>query len=221
MSHAGQATLGIVLAGGGSTRLGPLAEATGGGKASLELHGRTFLGHVLAAVTPEVGRTIVVAAPGQRLPAVGGAAIVRDTVPGAGPLSGVCDGMRSAVAAARPGEPPGLVFVASCDVPLLRRQVVRLLVDVATAADAVWTVPIVGGHRQVLVSVMRVDILPRIEAWLAAGRRDLRGLLTTLAQDDPRHVREVTEAELATVDPALESFVDIDTPDDLQRLQSR
>jgi len=217
----GQTAVGILLAGGGSTRLASVAEATGGGKALLPFRGQTFLEHVAAAVAAEVSRTIVVAAPEQPLPRLGQTLVVRDSTPGAGPLAGIRDGLRAALAADRGGFPsPELAVVASCDLPLLRREVVRLLLDMAGASDAVWTVPIVHGHRQVLVSVMRVELLPRIEVWLATGRRDLRGLCHEIARDDPRSVREVTEEACKAVDPALVSFADIDTPADLERLQS-
>ena len=230
MQQPGQATVGIVLAGGGSTRLASVA-ATGGGKALLTFQGQTFLEHVVAAVAAEMGPTIVVASPGQRLPALDGVRVVHDLTPGAGPLAGIRDGLRAALAVAdadhagRAGhaaaQPPRLAFVASCDVPLVRREVIRLLVAVAAESDAFWTVPVVHGHRQVLVSVMRVELLSRIEAWLSTGRRDLRGLFEEMAQTDPQSVREVTEEACNAVDPTLESFVDIDTPDDLERLQSR
>lgn len=225
MQQSGRATMGIVLAGGGSTRLAAVAASAGGGKALLTFHGKTFLEHVVAAVAAEVGRTIVVAAPGQTLAAVDGVSLVHDRTPGAGPLAGIRDGLRAALDDRRGGHgagpPPGLVFVASCDVPLLRPEVVRLLIDVAAESDALWTVPIVHGHRQVLVSVMRVEVLPRIEAWLATGRRDLRGLFVEIARNDPRSVCEVTEEACTAVDPTLVSFIDIDTPADLERLQSR
>jgi molybdenum cofactor guanylyltransferase len=233
MQQPGQATVGIVLAGGGSTRLASVA-APGGGKALLTFQGKTFLEHVVGSVAAETDRTIVVAAAGQMLPALDGVQIVRDSTPGAGPLAGIRDGLRAAVAMdhALPAEhaghaghaaapPARLAFVTSCDVPLLRREVVRLLIDVAAASDAVWTIPIVHGHGQVLVSVMRVAALPQIEAWLATGRRDLRGLCMEMARNDPRSVREVTEEACRAVDPTLESFDDIDTPEDFQRLQSR
>ena len=227
MQQLGQAAVGIVLAGGSSTRLASVA-ATGGGKALLTLQGKTFLEHVVTVVATEVGPTIVVAAAGQRLPALDGVRIVRDLTPGAGPLAGIRDGLRAVLAVDGAGhachaaaEPPRLAFVASCDVPLLRREVVRLLVAAAAESDALWTVPVVHGHRQVLVSVMRVELLSRIEAWLATGRRDLRGLFKEMAQTDPQSVGEVTEEACKSVDPTLESFVDIDTPDDLERLQSR
>ena len=230
MQQPGQATVGIVLAGGGSTRLASVA-APGGGKALLTFQGKTFLEHVVGSVAAETDRTIVVAAAGQMLPALGGVQIVRDSTPGAGPLAGIRDGLRAAVPVehALPAEhaghtaapPARLAFVTSCDVPLLRREVVRLLIDVAAASDAVWTIPIVHGHGQVLVSVMRVEALPQIETWLATGRRDLRGLCMEMARNDPRSVREVTEEACKAVDPTLESFDDIDTPEDFQRLQSR
>ena len=194
MQQPGQATVGIVLAGGNSTRLASVA-ATGGGKALLTFQGKTFLENIVTVVAAEVGPTIVVAAAGH-----------------AGHAGHACH------AAA---QPPRLAFVASCDVPLLRREVVRLLMALAAESDALWTVPVVHGHRQVLVSVMRVELLSRIEAWLATGRRDLRGLFKEMAQTDPQSVGEVTEEACKAVDPTLESFVDIDTPDDLERLQSR
>jgi molybdopterin-guanine dinucleotide biosynthesis protein A len=227
MQQPGQATVGIVLAGGGSTRLASVA-ATGGGKALLTFHGQTFLEHVVAAVAAEMGPTIVVASPGQRLPALDGVRVVHDLTPGAGPLAGIRDGLRAVLAVDdadhadhAAAQPPRLAFVASCDVPLVRREVVRLLVAVAAESDALWTVPVVHGHRQVLVSVMRVELLSRIDAWLSTGRRDLRGLFNEMAQTDPQSVGEVTEEACKAVDPTLESFVDIDTPDDLERLQSR
>lgn len=220
--------MGIVLAGGRSTRLAPVAGATGGGKASLTFRGKTFLEQVIAAVGAEVGRTIVVAAPGQTLPSLEGVRIVRDSTPGAGPLAGIRDGLRAALPPDRGdrddagfASPHSLAFVASCDLPLLRPEMVRRLLDAAAESDALWTVPVVHGHRQVLVSVMRVDLVERIEAWLATGRRDPRGLFEELARNDPRSVCEVTEEQCASVDPMLVSFVDIDTPEDLQRLQSR
>ena len=214
--------MGIVLAGGGSTRMGSVAEATGGGKALLTFEGRTLLEHVVAAVAAEVDSTIVVAAAGQMLPAIDGVRVVHDLTPGAGPLAGIRDGMRAALAVDHATAPPPYrAVVASCDVPLVHREIVRLLIDVAMESHALWTVPIVHGHRQVLVSVMRVELLPRIDAWLAIGRRDLRGLFAEIAREDPRSIREVPEAACKVVDPTLESFVDIDTPADLERLQSR
>lgn len=222
MQPPGEEIVGIVLAGGGSTRLAAVAEATGGGKALLTFRGKTFLEHVVAAVAAEVGQTIVVAAPGQTLLPVDGVRLVHDSTPGAGPLAGIRDGLRAALDVDHgDATRPRLAVVTSCDLPLLRPEIVRLLLDAAADSGALWTVPTVHGHRQVLVSVMRVEMLPRIDAWLASGRRDLRGLLAEMVRHDPHSVSEVTQAACTAVDPTLLSFVDIDTPGDLERLQSR
>jgi len=101
----------------------------------------------------------------------------------------------------------------------VRREVLRLLIDRARASGAAWTLPLVGGHRQVLVSVVQVGLLNRIDSWLAAGRRDLRGLFDDMAAADAAAVAIVPEAEIAAVDPRLESFVDVDTPADYDRVR--
>ena len=102
--------------------------------------------------------------------------------------------------------------------PLLHRDVVRLLIERAGTSRAAWTVPLVGGHRQVLVSTVKLALLERIEPWLATGRRDPSGLLAELAAADRAAVAVVTEAELVAVDATLESFLDVDTPADYERV---
>ena len=214
MSHAAA----IVLAGGAARRLG--AGLVGAeGKAGLRLTGRTFLEAVTTAVSTRVGRVIVVAAPEQPLPPVAvPIEVVRDSTPGAGPLAGIRDGLAHALAT---GQPPRAVVVASCDVPLLAPAVVRLLLDRLAASSARWVVPVVSGHPQVLVSAIAPELLGAIERHLAAGRRDIRGLLDELRRADPAAVAVLTEAEVAVADPDCLSFIDVDTPADLEAVHHR
>jgi molybdopterin-guanine dinucleotide biosynthesis protein A len=214
MSHAAA----IVLAGGAARRMG--AGLVGAeGKAGLRLAGRTFLDAVTSAVSTRVGRVIVVAAPEQPLPSVAvPIEIVRDSTPGAGPLAGIRDGLAHLLAV---GQPPQAVLVASCDVPLLAPAVVRLLLDRMAASSARWVVPVVSGYPQVLVSAIAPELLGAIERHLAAGRRDLRGLLDEQRWADPAAVAVVTEAEVAAADPDCLSFMDVDTPADLEAVQHR
>jgi molybdopterin-guanine dinucleotide biosynthesis protein A len=210
--------VGIVLAGGRSSRLEALA-LPAAGKAALVFDGGTFLARVVAAVAGAVDRVLVVAAPGQPLPPLGpGVEIVRDTDPGSGPLAALRDGL---VAAARGTPAPRVACVVACDLPLLRGAVVRLLVARGLGTGAGWVVPQWDGHPQVLLSVVALDLLPAIEAHLAAGRRDLRGLLAALESVTPARVVRVSEAELAAVDGPGDSMRDVDTPDDLERLRGR
>ena len=218
MSHAASSTTAIVLAGGAARRMG--AGLVGAeGKAGLLLAGRTFLDVITATLATSVTRMIVVAAPGQLLPPVAvPLEIVRDSTPGAGPLAGIRDGLDHALAA---GQPPQAVLLVSCDVPLLAPAVVRLLLDRLAASSARWVVPVVHGHPQVLVSAISPALLAPIERHLAAGRRDLRGLLDELQRADPAAVAVVTEAEVAATDPDGLSFVDVDTPGDLEAIHHR
>ena len=214
--------IGIVLAGGASRRMQPPAGGPPVRKELLAPGGKTLLARVVDRVSAEVDVVIVVAAPDTPVPELPGPPlVVRDSMPGAGPLAGLADGLRAAaaMAKARGCEPPALAAVVSCDVPLVRREVLRLLIDRARASGAAWTVPLVGGHRQVLVSVVQVGLVSRIESWLAAGRRDLRGLFDDMAAADAAAVAIVPEAEIAAVDPRLESFLDVDTPADYDRVR--
>jgi molybdopterin-guanine dinucleotide biosynthesis protein A len=208
-------TVAIILAGGAGSRLGGVA------KALVRLDGETFLERVIRAVAPAVQEIVVVAAAGQDLglpavmapplePAVP-VRVIPDSVAAAGPLSALADGLR-----AMDESNPARVFVVSCDVPRLSTAVVRLVLDsLADSPDADWAVPEVGGHPQVLVSALRPRMLGGIDTHFAAGRRDLRGLFSRVA------VRTIAEAALRRVDPGLESFRDVDTPDDLAGMALR
>jgi len=206
----------IVPAGGRSRRLAAAVPA--GGKATLDLGGRSLLELVCRALEGEVARVIVVAAAGQPLPPLAaGVAVIRDERPEAGPLVAVHAGLghaRAAHPAAR------IAVIASCDVPLVRPAVVRLLIDEVRRPGVCWAVPLVGGHPQVLVSAVATSLGERLGQAIAAGERSPRAMLAACAAADPHAVRQVTEAELRAVDPGLESFADIDTPADLERLRA-
>lgn len=242
LREAARAPVGIVLAGGRSTRLGAVASRRGG-KAAVTLGGRTLLAAVVAALEPHVGRIVVVEAHRGgvvRPPAAPDAVAVgslprvetiHDTVPDGGPLSALADALRhvagaadaeGADEAARATRLSAVeAVVVSCDVPLVRPEVVELLLGRLRLSGARWVVPEVHGHPQVLVSAVRGDLLPAIERHLAAGRRDLRGLLGTVAHADPAAVLRLDPAAVALVDPELDSFRDIDTPEDLAALRAR
>ena len=209
--------IGIVLAGGRSRRLAGL-DLGAGGKAAVVVGGESCLGRVCRAVATAVPRVVVVAAVGQPLPPlVGEVEIIRDTTPHAGPLAGIRDGLTHALGRV---PPPQWAFVASCDVPLLAPAMVQFLVETARSSAARIVVPLVGGHPQVLAAVFACDLAASI-ARLAAAGRGPRAVLEDLVAREPEAVRVVTTEELGAIDPDLDSFLDLDTPADLVRLESR
>jgi len=221
-------TIGIVLAGGSSTRLQRDGKPVPGGKIWLQVAGRSLVEGVCARLMGELGEVIVVAGPGQALPPLpAGVAVIADTHPGSGPLAGLADGLRAAASAGPSGglPAPRQALVVSADVPLISPAVIRLLCGALgggkphSASEPqervpLWAVPLVAGHPQVLLSAVDLTVLTDVEAYLATGRRDPRGLLESLQTRAPQLVRILPEAVLRAVDPQLKSFLDIDTWDD-------
>jgi molybdopterin-guanine dinucleotide biosynthesis protein A len=206
-------TAAIVLAGGRSSRLASAGIVPPGGKAGLVLAGTTLLERVCGRVGRVARRIVVVAAPGQELPSLPSAVeVVRDSAPGTGPLAGIADGLRAV------GGEAAAVLVVSCDVPLVSPQVLGVLREglLGGAGAPLWVVPEVGGHLQVLLSALRPAALEAIDAHLAAGRRDPRSLLESLAQAGRAIV--IPEEKFHPIDPGLQSFRDLDTPRDLEDL---
>ncbi|MCH6161356.1 DUF6457 domain-containing protein [Streptomyces marispadix] len=103
----------VVLAGGGARRLG------GTDKPSLTVGARTLLDRVLS-VCADASTTVVV---GPRRPTRRPVAWVREDPPGAGPLAALDAGLGPVTAPA--------VLVLSADLPFLRPETVRALLDAA------------------------------------------------------------------------------------------
>ena len=68
------------------------------------------------------------------------------------------------------------------------------------------------GHPQPLAAFYSIDALPAVRALATGeGKRSLRAALERL------QVAYVHAADLITADPGLDSFVDLDTPEDLAK----
>ncbi len=182
---------GIVLAGGKSTRLGTQ-------KALLRLGDQTFLERAVLALRPFCQQTIVVSALESALPDVESCTMVVDEEPGLGPLGGLVTGL-----AASHDE---WHLMLACDLPLVRSEVLTLIVSEATGADAV--VPRVAGRFEPLLAAYARACLPAARAALGAGKRAMTALL------DQVQVKIIEEPRLRDVDPDLVSFTNVNTWDD-------
>jgi len=187
---------GIVLCGGQSRRMGRP-------KAWLPIGGETMLGRVVRLLGEAVSPIVVVAAPDQDVPPLPpGVAVVRDAVPGQGPLQGLAAGLRAvhqrAVAA----------YLSSCDVPFLRPAFVRRLVELL--GDHAICVPHAGGFHHPLAAVYRTDLLDAVHRLLEQNRLRPVFLFETLP------TRVVQPHELAAADPGLESLRNLNTPEDYE-----
>jgi molybdopterin-guanine dinucleotide biosynthesis protein A len=188
-----------IIAGGAATRMGGVA------KSGLVVAGQTIGARLLEALRATFTRVLVVAnepAPWAEL----GVEIVKDIHTGAGPLAGV----HAALLATK--DHAGVVCVAG-DMPFVAPSLLTLLRDHAPSAWAV--VPRVGGRPEPLLARWGHACLPVVEARLAAGERAVHAALAAV------QTAWLDEPALASVDPGLRSFVNVNTPDDVRRLQGQ
>jgi molybdenum cofactor guanylyltransferase len=138
-----------------------------------------------------------------------GCRLVPERALGAGPLSGV----EAALRAARHDR----CLVLACDLPLLSASLLHRLTTWPCDRDAL--VPLVpdpfidGGFRpQPLVAVYERRCLSRVSALIDSGERRLGALLDRL------DVCFIPPGALTEVDPDLRSFLNLNTPADLEQV---
>jgi molybdopterin-guanine dinucleotide biosynthesis protein A len=148
---------------------------------------------------------IVVAAPGQELPALAAdVAIVRDSVSGRGPLQGLAAGLAAF------DNSVDLIYATATDVPFLEPRWMTRLVELAAGYDLV--IPHVAGFYHPLAALYRpAAVLPAIESLLLADR--LRPVFLVEAVK----TRVVDEGEMRAVDPALDTLRNLNYPEDYER----
>jgi molybdopterin-guanine dinucleotide biosynthesis protein A len=194
-------TLGVLLAGGMSRRMG------GGDKALRPLGGRTLLEHVIDRLAPQVGGLVINANGDAGRFARFGLPVVADGVPDfAGPLAGILAGLDWAVAN-RP-DCPDIVSVAT-DAPFLPRDLVARLrreredagADLACAASAGRSHPVVGlwpvRLRDALRAAVVAEGVRKVDVWTARYR--------------------LRVVEFPEKRPGLDPFFNINRPSDLDR----
>jgi len=162
-----QGVTGIVLAGGQGRRMG------GVDKGLQPLDGRPMAQWAIERLAPQV-ETIVVNA-NQNLEAYRrfGHPVVSDAVGGyAGPLAGLHAGLQAARTE--------LVVTVPCDSPFLPADLVARLAQALRANDAQLAVAKTGDQPHPVFSLVRRDVLPHLEAFLAGGGRKIDAWYATL-----------------------------------------
>jgi len=144
-------------------------------KASMVFDGPTgaksMVEHVVAAVSLRCSPVFVIAAPGQPLPALAAATVLRDEIRGVGPLLATGRGLRAAAEAGFER-----AFVCAVDMPLMTTELIDELAG-HTGVDVVlpW-----DGRDHYLAGVYRTALAERIAELTAAGERSMRALVNTV-----------------------------------------
>ncbi len=134
-----------------------------------------------------------------------GVLVLGDAYPG-GPLGGLATGL---------GACAGWAMAVACDMPLVSREVFAWLIQLVSReldaeGSARWdaVVPLVAGYPQSFHALYHRRCLPAIEATLQRGERRVAGFLADV------RTRYVTEEEVRPLDPALRSFLNVNTPEE-------
>jgi molybdopterin-guanine dinucleotide biosynthesis protein A len=182
----------VVLAGGASRRMGrdkaTMAHPTAG---------VTMVEHTVGTLAQRCAKVFVVAAPGQLLPPLD-AVILRDEIPGAGPLPATGIGLRAARAIG-----VDRAFVSAVDMPNLSIE----LVDKLAAHTGVDVVLPWDGRDHYLAGVYRTELADRIKELVDAGERSMRALTGTVVTE-----RVVIAAET----PLGAALVNLNEPSELR-----
>jgi molybdenum cofactor guanylyltransferase len=188
----------VILCGGASQRMGRP-------KAWLPFGHERMLERVVRLAGTVARPIVVVAAADQMLPELRvDVTIVRDPVPGRGPLQGLAAGLGALADSVE------LVYATATDVPFLEPRWIGRLVELSDGYDLV--IPFVGGYHHPLAALYRRHtVLPAIEGLLSEDRLRLSILV------DAVKTRVVDESEMRTVDPELQTLRNLNSPEDYAR----
>lgn len=192
---------GIILCGGRSSRLGI-------NKSELQLHGRTFLAILAEAVSQYADPVVLVGrVETERHHFSAPVQIRADELPDRGPLEGIRVGLAALSAVCE------AAFVTSCDVPLLRPEIIPWLAAQRQGREA--AIPVQDQRVYGLTAVYRTDLHPRLAQRIAAGQLRVSDLATAL------DCQRIPVAGLRQLDPNLDSLMNINSADDYQALLER
>jgi molybdopterin-guanine dinucleotide biosynthesis protein A len=164
-----------------------------------------LLQRVVRLVREVVGPVVVVAAPGQDLPAMPGDVLVtRDPISDRGPLQGLAAGLSAL--------PEGVewAFATATDVPFLSPQWIMRLCERIGSKDL--AIPFIDGFHHPLAALYRRDsVLPAIQNLLKDDRLRPVFLLEAV------QTLVLSKDDFLDVDPQLRTLRNLNTPEDYER----
>jgi molybdopterin-guanine dinucleotide biosynthesis protein A len=188
----------VILAGGQNSRMG------GEDKAFLRVNGQSVFERTLELLRRCFPQVVVVSNHPEKYSSFA-VEVVSDEIPGLGPLGGIHAGL--GVLRTR------YAFVVACDMPFLRVEPIAFLVARLRGQDAV--IPQWEGDIEPLHALYARDLRAAIARAIQRGARAIREFLPEIAVDF------VPEAEMRTIPGAIESFRNVNTPEEAARFAVR
>jgi molybdopterin-guanine dinucleotide biosynthesis protein A len=171
-------------------------------KARLEIEGKPLVLRAAELLCPFVG-TVTLVGPPERYGNLG-LPVVADQWEDQGPLAAICTGLLSSTAEWN-------VFLA-CDLPLLSRKFILLLVERIHVSPADAVVPQTQDGWQPLCAAYHSRCRPVLVRALEENRRSIIGIL------DEIRVDAITPADMAAAGLGGEELTNVNTPEDWARI---
>jgi molybdopterin-guanine dinucleotide biosynthesis protein A len=187
----------IILSGGQSTRMGR-------DKALVQIDGIPMIQRAVDLLNPQFEEVLIIGDRREAFPHLE-AKVYPDHIPGLGALGGLYTGLRLSSFP--------YAFCVACDMPFLKSSLIDYLVDQAGGFDAV--VPRTADGFQPLHAVYSKACVPAIEEIISQKRIRIFDFYPLVK------VRFVEEMEFLSLDPLKESFINVNTPEELASLQAK
>jgi molybdopterin-guanine dinucleotide biosynthesis protein A len=171
----------------------------GSDKGLLLIGGRRLIAVVLDAIRPLFSETIVVANDPAAYGGLG-VPVVPDRIPDSGPLGGIHAALYSSHSP--------FTFCIACDMPFVSPSVIAHLCALAPGYDAV--IPRSDAGYEPLHAVYGRSCLSFVECMVRERRLRVDELFASV------RVRLVDAVELRPLDPCLRSFLNVNTPEELE-----
>lgn len=195
----------LILAGGKGKRMG-FQE-----KALLDIDGRPLISYVIRRLEKVVGDIIIsVRDKAQKellMSVLPEYAYVCDIHKNTGPLSGIISGLSACK--------EEYCFIAACDMPFINEKIVEMLFDMSKNHDAA-IVRRENGRIETLHAVYKCR--PMI---LETNRAIINGETKILAPINRMKVNYVEIGSIRKIDPDLRTFININTPEDLDNVYKK
>lgn len=184
---------GIILSGGQNTRMG------GRNKAFLRLEDRYFLDWIINTLSNACCE-LILATREPYLYSEWDLKIVEDIFKVRSPLTGLHAGLVNMLA--------DYAFCTSCDTPLLKKEIVQVLIDeIEPGYDVI--VPVSDTYYQPMCAVYSKKCIPFIEKQLNLGDLKADHLYEKIK------LKEIPYERFEAIDPDLKSFFNVNTPEDI------
>lgn len=181
-------------------------------KASVLLGNETLLQRCCRLISVFADPVVVVAGPSQDLPELDQRVrVIKDDLPGEGPLAGLLAGLRHLRKTVPDVDFP--IWVGSCDTPFVNVGVVKTMVSELHDFEAVAVCHC--GQTNPHSAVYRSTVIDKVERIVLNGERRAMSIFDELS------VKTLESEVLIEIDPDLSFLCNINTVEDLDRARAR